>query len=610
MSRLVKLPLFGNPSKLAEVDIDATEGAIVGVNLRRPDGTIVTEDDLGGGQLMQAVAGTRRVAEQAEASARRALDVLRGAIDQAISDANAEVERIRTEILASVDDLETQINLIDDAIFRVDTENPGLVQTVEGIKFDLLDSSGYVATQLRLITDEPDGIIASRLDALRATVEGYADGLVATEETARISADGVLTRRGSIVDALLQVVDPTDPDDVTTARSLSLEAIEQDISNVAGGLVATGLQVSSLQTTVNNPTTGVVATAGGLSALTTRVTSVEGVNTAQASQLSSISASLDDVSADVSSLSTVVVGPGTPGTPVPLLARYALRVNANGNVAGMVFSNNGTTSEVVFAADVFQISTPSLSAPVTPFQVRPDPDNGGTPTVFMTDVVIDNLTVDRINGGSVRSAWNIDNVDGQIRIGSGTNVKIIGAGFGTSGQFIEWFGPAAGPINEATAISYVKTNGDVFFSGVLAVGSVSNSRQTNSVAPSASVTLDHLSRGREVTVTVSYECQRSGTRTTNQSSPGTPSGSLSINVNGSSQTLTPTGDYFGDFDVGTGYSFAATLTGSATYTIPAAAAGTRTITASVASRSIGSPGGTSTSLDSFTQNITITTSEG
>jgi hypothetical protein len=47
--RNVRVPLFGNVAKSVTVDADATDGATIGVNLRKPDGTLVTLDELGGG---------------------------------------------------------------------------------------------------------------------------------------------------------------------------------------------------------------------------------------------------------------------------------------------------------------------------------------------------------------------------------------------------------------------------------------------------------------------------------------------------------------------------------------------------------------------------------
>jgi hypothetical protein len=586
MTRKVKLPLYGNPGKVAEVDIDATEGAIVGVNLRRQDGSLVTEEDLGGGVLVAAQAASRQAANDALARARRALDFLREGIDREIAAANAEVERIRTEVLASVAGLETQLEGIEDEIFRVDSNDPGLIQSINGIKFDLFDQSGYIAEQARLSYEpdpgNPPAIFGQRLLALRGVIEGYSDALIADEQIIRAEQDAVLARRAEITDAVLNIVDPTNPNDPTTARSLALEAIEQDIQATESGLVAQGLQISSLSTTVNSPSTGVAATAAGLTALTTRVTAAEGNITSTATQLNTLSASVGEVEADITSLSTIVVGPQQPGQNPPVNLRHALRLNANGHVVGMFFGNNGTTGEVTFVADTFQITSPSLSNPVTPFIVAPDPDNLNVPTVFITDAKIQNLTVDQINGGRVRSDWIIDDTQGSITLQSGGFQKIIGAGFGTAGQFIEWFGPVGSALNEANAISYIKTDGTAFYQQIIA-GNVSNFERTTNPGAGASLTVSHQSNGRAVTVNVSYRLEVSTFASApNPGDDPTITVNLLVNVNGVNYTPVASGI---SVNQGGGLFFGEATFG-ATYTIPAGAAGTRNITVSISSRAL------------------------
>lgn len=47
--KTARVQLYGLTGKYAVVNLDATEGAIVGVNLRKPDGSLVTLAELGGG---------------------------------------------------------------------------------------------------------------------------------------------------------------------------------------------------------------------------------------------------------------------------------------------------------------------------------------------------------------------------------------------------------------------------------------------------------------------------------------------------------------------------------------------------------------------------------
>ena len=633
MTRKVKLPLYGNPSKVAEVDVDATEGAVVGVNLRRKDGTIVTEEDLGGQALAAAQAFSTEVLARATSDARRQLEALRGDIDEAIASGNAEVARIRLELLGSINSLETTLEGIEDEIFRVDSNDPGVLQSISGLKFDMYDQAGYIAEQVRL-TYEPDplrppAIFGQRLLAMRASIEGVSGALIASESVIRAQQDLALARRADMLDAVLNLIPAAPNQPPSAARSQALEAIELRTTIGNTGLpTAVGQRLFALEAALTGGAyTGLGSpAAGSLDQIRVTVNDSERGVTATASRLDSVQATANGASANVSSLSQVVVGPATVGNPTPLLARHALRVETNAQgrrlVTGMVFDNNGSTTAVDFLANAFRISIGNNPEDaVAPFVVQADPENGNAPTVFMTNAKIDsarinNLTVNRINGGSVASLWNFDNPNGLMRFVAGGLQRIMGAGFGVGNKFVDWVGPAAVPIgsvdtNTAGVVSYITTSGDFFIAGGIAVGSITNSRQTNSIAPNASVSIDHASLGRQVTVTVSYECQVSGTRTTDQGTPPLPSGSLLVSLNGLNYTLTANGATFSDFDPGGGgYIYSVSLAASATYTIPAGPPGNRPVSASVASRSIAPVGGNAISLDSFTQNITIITSEG
>ena len=67
----------------------------------------------------------------------------------------------------------------------------------------------------------------------------------------------------------------------------------------------------------------------------------------------------------------------------------------------------------------------------------------------------------------------------------GTSMQVFGIGFGSSGQFVEWFGPDVGdPSNctEANATSYKKTNGDQFTGGSFRSGVLQNGYQNTGIS--------------------------------------------------------------------------------------------------------------------------------
>lgn len=114
----------------------------------------------------------------------------------------------------------------------------------------------------------------------------------------------------------------------------------------------------------------------------------------------------------------------------------------------------------------------------------------------------------------------------KIVVDTGTHMKVIGKGFGTNGQFIEWFGlkmPFAS-CSEQNAITFIKTNGNAYFGGSLSVGTLRNAVQTTSLSANANVTTGVFgSNGGPRIVSASYtfssQAQISGACPTPPSSP-------------------------------------------------------------------------------------------
>lgn len=82
-----------------------------------------------------------------------------------------------------------------------------------------------------------------------------------------------------------------------------------------------------------------------------------------------------------------------------------------------------------------------------------------------------------------------------------------GAGFGTSNQFVYWYGPskAINLCDEASALEYRKMNGDAYISGALLVGTLTTRAGTSDLSSLAvAETARFGSNGRTITVTLSY----------------------------------------------------------------------------------------------------------
>ncbi len=177
------------------------------------------------------------------------------------------------------------------------------------------------------------------------------------------------------------------------------------------------------------------------------------------------------------------------GDVTTLYARLYFGVGVDGRIAFMTIDNNGIASRVKFGATALEIG---------------DPDNA--------------------------SGFHYSN--GRIRVSkSGDFMKVMGDGFGSSGQFIEWYGPYQSNFalcTEANAISYLKTNGDAYFGGAITTGTFRNSvTGTLNQDPSSETILGPFSTNggtKAVSVSAVYNMTHgSFTSGPTLTSPGNPS---------------------------------------------------------------------------------------
>jgi predicted phage tail protein/uncharacterized coiled-coil protein SlyX len=195
--------------------------------------------------------------------------------------------------------------------------------------------------------------------------------------------------------------------------SKAIQALEVRVTNAEGVNTSQASSITSLTSTVNNPTTGVNATASAVSNLTTSVNSLTGA----------------------------------------VNAAYTLKLDVNGYVSGFQSTNNGATATFDILADKFRIVTPGSAAKV-PFAV---------------------------SGGNVQINSDLYMGNGRIIAQSGGFMKVQGVGFGTSNQFIEWFGPvmALTSCAENNAVSYEKIDGSAYFGGTGFSGSTGTIKLDN-----------------------------------------------------------------------------------------------------------------------------------
>jgi hypothetical protein len=170
-------------------------------------------------------------------------------------------------------------------------------------------------------------------------------------------------------------------------------------------------------------------------------------------------------------------------------AKYGVKVTAGGHVAGFGLIANGNAfngtvdSEFVVDATRFKVYN-GVSGGIAPFYVE-----GGI--VYMQQAQIKDLTVGKLTSGTLganitqNGDWSLGT--GRIIFNNGTYMKVQGLGFGTTNQFIEWFGPtmAITSCNESNAIQYLKTNGDAYFGGSLSAGILRNATSTSTIGSGA-----------------------------------------------------------------------------------------------------------------------------
>lgn len=283
---------------------------------------------------------------------------------------------------------------------------------------------------------------ASARQALAARV-GTAEGAITTERNARVTADASIVSDLSLLGA---------KNGAGTAWLLDMNKVRVD------GTTTLGTRLSGIDAALGANSAAVV------NEQTARVSA----DNALAQSISTLSTTLNGNTASVSTLQSTVNG---------LQARYGVSLDVNGYVTGFLQNNDGRTGSFTIVADKFAIVTPG-SSPQVPFEV-----SGGV--VRIKEAAIGNLTIGKLSDGRLDADMTVGS--GRIIWDNGIFMKVSGVGFGTQGQFIEWFGPRIDIdlCSEANAVTFLKTNGDAYFGGSLNAGTVVNAVQTTTVGADA-----------------------------------------------------------------------------------------------------------------------------
>lgn len=364
--------------------------------------------------------------------------------------------------------LRATVNYVDQAIASA-VLDPSQIADLDTILIRLtaaeLDIDGLNATVTTLATATELSLVEGRvttaeqaIDALEGTVTTKVDTTTFNAlETRVTSAESTLSAIGDtaqIVNAVTSVRLVERDADANAEGALA--ALVQGDRNQRDQVAAIASARQELRTDISD---GLTAEAAARLALQVRVGEAE----ASLATESIVRATADTaLSAQVSTLNTqvgnntatlVTFGESLDG----LEARQGVRLDVNGRITGYVQNNDGAQGNFIVVADNFKVV---------------DPDTGAA-------------FIDADENG-------LKLQNGRVIMDNGLYIKAVGVGFGTSGQFIEWFGPrpTGGDLalcTEANALAYLKTNGDAYFGGSLSAGVLRNAARSTSIAANASV---------------------------------------------------------------------------------------------------------------------------
>ena len=140
--------------------------------------------------------------------------------------------------------------------------------------------------------------------------------------------------------------------------------------------------------------------------------------------------------------------------------------------------------------------------------------------IGVTDLSSITANIGTLTAGTIRNAsdtYRVDVTNGRTIARTGSWMKVTGAPFGSSNQFLEWYGPYSSNLaacTEANASYYLSTDGSAYFGGTLSAGVLKNSAQTTNTASNASVSIGpYGTNGSAINVVLSYYCRSGYTNT-------------------------------------------------------------------------------------------------
>lgn len=225
---------------------------------------------------------------------------------------------------------------------------------------------------------------------------------------------------------------------------------------------------------------------------------------------------------------------------------------------------------------------------------------------------------------NVTGKTKLDLTNGLEIFDSGTFMTVKGLGFGSSNQFIEWFGPSQANVSTCTelnAVSYKTVTGNEYTTGTIGAGIITNTGQTTDTSSTAEIVVGSFqTNGGTKTIIVSYayadiyRCNASTGSITGSTGAAIVSIQKSVNggVYSTIGTLTASESQrsvFVDGDPGIQDRVNFRIAGSTTITDNTAATTDMKLRAVITSRTLPTMGGTSITGRTTTQAVGIISRE-
>jgi predicted phage tail protein len=475
---------------------------------------------------LQSSVGDNAAAIQSEATAR--------------ADADSALAQDITTLQSSVGDNAAAIQ--SEATARADADS-ALAQDITTLQSSVGDNTAAIQSEATARADA-DSVLGRKINTVQATVEDTGEGRLAdvlagwkskaairVEQEARATEDEALARQITTISAESKNNSAAIQQE-SIARTNADEALAKDITTLQSSV---GDNAAAIQ---SEATTRASADSALAQDITTLQSSV-GDNAAAIQQVSQAQADLEG--------------------NIEAMWKVSMNITADGKYYasgfGLSYENGsaGLQSNFFVLADRFAIlnQTTGTTTVTSPFVVQ----NG---MVYMNNAVI----------GTLHNKTIIQRI--------GSSLQVFGIGFGSSNQFLEWFGPDVGDISnctEANATSYRKVDGSAYFGGAITTGDYKNAVTSSQLSSTAAVETTFGSLGGVITIAVSLQCHGSFfLNQTGTSSSGSTSGTVVLERSldlGKTWSVVQTISCGGSWTIsqeGTDRIGSSNLSGSATFT--------------------------------------------